>query len=88
MYRIEIEDCLKQILQKLFKKNRKVYEIIMRKIEEIIQNPYHYKPLRYDMKTLRRVHIEKSFVLIFKIDEDGKTVRFLDFDHHDNIYKR
>jgi mRNA-degrading endonuclease RelE of RelBE toxin-antitoxin system len=28
------------------------------------------------------------FVLIFKIEEAIKTVKFVDFDHHDKIYKR
>ena len=38
------------------------------------------------MKGLRRVHIDKSFVLIFEIVETENKVIFLDFDHHDNIY--
>jgi len=33
-----------------------------------------------------RVHISKSFVLTFEIDEKNKVVRLLDYDHHDNIY--
>ena len=60
----------------------------MEKIEEIIKNPRHYKPLRYDMKSLRRVHLEKSFVLVFEIDEAAKMVRFLDLGHHDEIYRK
>jgi len=35
---------------------------------------------------LRRVHIGKSFVLVFEIVENENKVIFLDFDHHDNIY--
>jgi len=53
-----------------------------------IVNPHHYKPLRYDLKGLRRVHLEKSFVLIFEINEEEKIVRFLDFEHHDEIYRK
>jgi mRNA-degrading endonuclease RelE of RelBE toxin-antitoxin system len=30
----------------------------------------------------------KSFVLIFKIDDENKIVKFEDFDHHDKIYKK
>lgn len=33
-----------------------------------------------------RVHIHKSFVLTFEIDEKNKVVRLLDYDHQDNIY--
>jgi len=34
----------------------------------------------------RRVHIDKSFVLIYEIDEKEKIIRILDYDHHDKIY--
>jgi len=40
------------------------------------------------MKGLRRVHLEKSFVLVFEIDEEAKMVRFLDLGHHDEIYRK
>jgi len=40
------------------------------------------------MKGLRRVHLEKSFVSVFEIDEEEKMVRFLDLDHHDEIYRK
>jgi mRNA-degrading endonuclease RelE of RelBE toxin-antitoxin system len=53
-----------------------------------IKNPYHCKPLRYDLKGLRRVHLEKSFVLVFEIDGEEKMVRFLDLRHHDEIYRK
>ncbi len=39
------------------------------------------------MKNIRRVHID-PFVLTFTINESDETVEFLDFDHHDKIYKR
>jgi len=58
----------------------------MRKMAEILQNPEHYKELRNVMKGTRRVHIIKSFVLTYRID--GEYVKFMDFDHHDNIYKK
>jgi len=73
-------------LLKLAKKNRKQLEIIQKKIKEILENPQHYKPLRGDMHGARRVHIDKSFVLTFEIDETNNRVRLLDYDHHDRIY--
>ena len=78
---------LQRILNKLFKKNKIMYEQVMKKINEILQNPYHYKPLKYDLAGERRVHIMKSFVLKYEIMEKEKIIRFLDFDHHDKIYK-
>jgi mRNA-degrading endonuclease RelE of RelBE toxin-antitoxin system len=38
------------------------------------------------MKGARRVHIDKSFVLTYEIDEEHKVVKLLDYDHHDSIY--
>jgi len=37
------------LFDKQFKKDRKMYETVINKIEEIIQNPQHYKPLKYDL---------------------------------------
>lgn len=86
MYEIEYDYRLREMLNKLFKKDRKRYEICMKKIAEIANNPEHYKPLRYDMKNIREVHIAKSFVLTFRIE--GIIIRFLELEHHDKIFRR
>lgn len=88
MYDYEIKPELQKILNKLFKKDRRAYEAVMNKIEEIIQNPQHYKPLKYDLAGERRVHIMRCFVLKFEIHEDRKAVVFLFFGHHDGAYRR
>ena len=88
MYKILLEENLQNLLGKLYKKNRKLYEISMKKIEGIVKNPHHYKTLRHDLKNIRRVHLFGPFVLVFKINEKEQTVKFLDLDHHDNIYKK
>ncbi len=59
----------------------------MKKADEIVQNPQHYKNLRAPLQNLKRVHIDKSFVLTFSIDERTKIVILEDYDHHDNIYR-
>ncbi len=87
-YRLLIDEDLKAHLKKLFKKNRSLYDAVLNKTEEILDNPKHFKPLRYDLKGLRRVHLEKSFVLVFEVDEENMTVKLLDLRHHDEIYKR
>jgi len=85
-YHLEISEELERKFAKLSKKNKKHLEIINKKVEQILENPYHFKPLRGDMHGSRRVHIDKSFVLTYEIKEENKTVRLLDYDHHDNIY--
>ena len=87
-YEYRLEKGLISFLNKVHKKDKKLYEAAMKKIEDIVENPYHYKPLRYDLKGRRRVHIEKSFVLTFRIDEKERTVTFLDLCHHDKVYKK
>ena len=46
MYVLHISPDLDKVLSKLITKNRKQYEMIMKKVEEILQNPQHYKNLR------------------------------------------
>jgi len=83
---------LKFKIKKLFKKNKARYEILLKKIEKISASDEneieHYKNLRHDAKEEKRVHIDKSFVLTFKYEKEKKFILFLDFDHHDNIYKK
>lgn len=89
MYNYEIKPSLKEILVKLSKKDKSLYEQVIKKIDEII-NSYdieHYKNLRYNMKDSKRVHIG-HFVLVFQYDKSTNTIDFDDFDHHDNIYEK
>ena len=87
-YGIQLDKALVSILEKAYKRDRKLYEATIKKIEDIVKNPHHYKPLRYDLKGRRRVHIEKSFVLTFRIDEAEQKVTFIDLSHHDKVYKK
>jgi len=85
-YALYISDDVNRKFSKLAKKDKKQLEIINKKINQIRENPSHFKPLRGDMKGARRVHISKSFVLTYEIDEKNKAVRLLDYEHHDKIY--
>ncbi|HLD11124.1 MAG TPA: addiction module toxin RelE [Candidatus Nanoarchaeia archaeon] len=89
MHKFEIEEKFHQTLKKLFKKNKKRYEIVWKKINEIINNSdiEHYKNLKFPMNEFKRVHIDKGFVLIFKYDKTNDKIKFYDLDHHDKIYK-
>ena len=88
MYSLEIKPELHKKLAKLFKKNRKQYEIIMKKAQEIIQNLQHYKNLRSPLHYLKEVHIDKHFVLTFSVDENTRTVTLEDYNHHTEIFKK
>jgi len=88
MYSIKIDEELLKKFEKLSKKNKKQFEIITKKSEEIIKNPHRYKNLRAPLSNFKRVHIDKHFVLVFSIDEKNKVVILEEYDHHDNIYKK
>ena len=48
----------------------------------------HYKNLKYGLKEFKRVHIDKHFVLTFKVDLNNNFILFADLDHHDRVYKK
>jgi YafQ family addiction module toxin component len=78
-----------RILEKLLRKDKNIYEQILKKINEIINcnDLEHYKNLKYNMNDKKRVHIG-HFVLTFKFNKNENLIEFDDFDHHDNIYKK
>lgn len=86
MYRLAIKPTLERKLLKLSKKNPKLVEIILKKVDEILQSPNRYKNLRFPLNMWKRVHIDKHFVLLFSVDEIDMIVTLEDFDHHDNVY--
>jgi YafQ family addiction module toxin component len=90
MFDFDISDELKLKIRKLVKKDKNKVNIINKKIREIINNDDisidRYKNLKYDLKHFKRVHIDKHFILTFKVDKENHFILFSDFDHHDNIY--
>ena len=88
MYDLDIKEEADNIFKKLSKKNPKQLEIIDKKTQEVRLNPNHvYKFLRKPLQNFNRVHIDKSFVLIFKIKHGENVVVIYYYDHHDNVYK-
>lgn len=88
MYDIEIKPSCQESIEKLCKKNPVLRKALEKKMHQIVETPCHGKPLRYDLAGERRVHIMKSFVLRFAVNEATKTVVFLFFGHHDEAYRR
>ena len=88
MYNYDIKPTLRNILEKLLKKDKTRYEQIIKKIEEIINSDDvdHYKNLRSPLQHLKVVHIG-HFVLVFSVDKSSKIIMFENYNHHDEIYK-
>ena len=87
MYRLAIKENLDKKFRKLQKKDIEMLRLIDRKVQDILADPYRFKPLRKPLQNKRRVHVAGSFVLVYEVDEKEKLVTLLDFAHHDNIYE-
>ncbi|MBS1266550.1 MAG: hypothetical protein MAG795_00517 [Candidatus Woesearchaeota archaeon] len=86
MYKDVYSSDIVKKLKKLKKKDSKVYTILRKKMDWILNNPNHrFKNLRHSMKGINRVQLGGN-VLIFVINHKKRTVSFEDFDHHDKIY--
>jgi len=86
VYYLEIKEHVDEKIHKIKKRDSKAAEIIYKKLEKIVDDPYKFKPLRNDMKGDRRVHVNRHFVLVYAIDEIKKIVIVKDYDHHDKIF--
>jgi YafQ family addiction module toxin component len=85
LYSLEIEEEVFRAFKKLMKKDKVQLEAVNKKIEQILTNPFQFKPLKHPLEGLWRVHVG-SFVLIYEILEDTNTVRVLKYKHHHEAY--
>jgi YafQ family addiction module toxin component len=92
MFEINIEKHLQKKIKILKRKAKPLAESLKRKIEEIKNQDNTgidtYKNLRNPLQDLKRVHINRPFVLVFKVYKEENFILFIDFDQHDNIYKK
>jgi len=86
-YELFVPEHLDRIFSKLSKKDKLQFEILTRKIEEVLKNPQIGEPLTGNMAGQRSVHV-RHFVLIYEILENEKIIRLLDYDHHDVVYDK
>ncbi len=85
MYSLEIEEEVSKPFRKLLKKDRVQLEAINKKISQILIDPYQFKPLKYPLDGLRRVHIG-PYILIYRVIENSATVQIIKYAHHDEAY--
>ena len=90
MFDFDITDELKDVMIKLQKKDKTRLSILNKKIKEIITSNHitinHYKNLRHNLSNYKRVHIDKSFVLLFSVNKEKNHILFVKIKHHDEIY--
>ena len=87
MYCLEIKSSADKKFRKLAKKDKEQLRRIRNKIQQILEDPHHFKPLKYPLDGSRRVQIG-PFVLVYEIDEESRTVTVLEYEHHDTVYTR
>jgi addiction module RelE/StbE family toxin len=87
MYNLIIQPTADKAFKKLAKKDKEQLTRIEKKIQQILEDPYRFKPRRFPLDGCRRVQVG-SFVILFEIEESTTTVTILDYDHHDNIYQK
>ena len=71
MYEIEIRNHLDRAFRKLAKKDSRQMEAVAKKVQEVAEDPHVYKPLRFPLAGLRRIHIG-SYVLLFRSTRRGR----------------
>jgi len=92
MYKIAFDPSFLAIIDKLKEKDPNSYNNVIKKIKQVANNlelnPYHYKNLKAPLQKYKRVHVNKSFVIIFQVDLENKLMIVYDYDHHKRVYKR
>lgn len=87
----DLSDEFRLIIKKLQNKDKARVIILNKKIKEVINNDSksidRYKNLKYALSEYKRVHIDKSFVLMFKVNKEKNHILFVKLKHHDQIYK-
>lgn len=59
----------------------------MNEISQTLEkNPNHYKNLHYPLQKFKRVHVNRCYVILFRVNEKTKEVFFENYAHHDEIY--
>lgn len=70
-------------MKKIKLKDNVLFNRIIAKLDELIDNPEHYKPLKNIMKGYRRIHFD-PFVILFCIE--GNKIIIHSLKHHDEAY--
>jgi mRNA-degrading endonuclease RelE of RelBE toxin-antitoxin system len=86
MYALETREHVDSSFRKIARRNPDQMEIIGKKVQEILEDPHRFKPMHFPLTGMRRVHFG-SFVLLYSIDEQRKTVVLEDYEHHDKVYR-
>lgn len=80
-HRLQLSDRTLKFLRKI---DRSTKREIMQVFKKIVDDPYGFKPLRYELKGLYRARIGK-YRIIFEINNN--TVFILSIEHRKKVYR-
>lgn len=83
---LEVSPEFERDYRKLCARNAGFKRAVDNKVDQILQNPLHYKPLHAPLQGVRRVHVAGSYVLLFEPLPEQQVVRLLRLAHHDEAY--
>jgi len=63
VYKLAVKESLDKKFKRLQKKDKVMLRLINRKVQDILEDPYRFKPLRKPLQNKRRIHVGGSFVL-------------------------
>ncbi len=86
MYSLEIDAKLLEKFRKLRHRDSKQLAEVSKKVNKILEDPHHFEHLELVKGKFHRVHVDRSFVLVYSIDEARNIVILHEYDHHDNVY--
>lgn len=85
-YELVFAPTFERAYRRVKKKKATIAQAVAAHLPKLIRNPELGKPLRHSLRNYRRIHVQGSFVLVYEVN--GNTVRLIDLDHHDRIYKK
>jgi len=84
-YKIDFSDEFKHQYRKLARKNKHLLKRVDKKLDDILDNPFIGKPLRYNLKGKLSVRVP-PFRIIYRIE--GDTIKIIRFRHRGDVYNR
>ena len=91
MYDIHFIPEFDEFMEDLSKKEPNTHDQIIKKIIDIAEtlewSDKHYKNLQNPLNKFRRVHLNKTFVLIVRVNHNARMVEFFVYDHHNTVYQ-
>ncbi len=79
---LEISEVAERRLKKFDKELQRRF---FKKVEKLKINPYHGKPLRYNLSGTWELYFEKSFRILYSIDKNSKKITIESIWHKDEF---